>query len=438
MSKKYGPVFTLYMGNTPQIMITDSVIAREAFNQNNFAGRPDGFSGKIFKNDIVFADYGHHWEALRRVAHAAVLKYSTNKQVVNVAVDCVDKTVEAMLEREGPNKPIDPLNYTYLMFLNILANSVFGENYNFDDPEFRQLKYMLKDSLEELGPRMMLWEFSPIVRWIDQKYVRKYREYIENIRIFIGKKFKSHYRDYNPDIERDFCDALIAAKNDAIRDGKESADYLIDDNLLMSLMDLFFAGTDTTHFTFRWLLLVLAYYPAIQTRLRQEILAEIGDRMPSHEDRHRCHYLMSYISETLRFRNVIPMGVYHKSVTTSRIGDYTIPEGMPVFVYQGFILRDDNTNWPNADQFIAERFLDSDGHYMTTRSPAFIPFGVGRRVCLGEKLAIADLFLVLVRFLQSTQNYTICLDSHQGLDADPISAFDAIMPLKHTIILKPN
>ena len=69
---------------------------------------------------------------------------------------------------------------------------------------------------------------------------------------------------------------------------------------------------------------------------------------------------------------------------------------------------------------------------MTTRSQ---PFGVGRRVCLGEKLAIADLFLVLVRFLQSTNKYDIVLDSNNGIDPDP-NISDSISPYDYKIILK--
>ena len=91
---------------------------------------------------------------------------------------------------------------------------------------------------------------------------------------------------------------------------------------------------------------------------------------------------------------------------------------MGVLVCQGIICRNDK-DWEKANEFIPERFLDKQGEFITTRPKAYIPFGVGRRVCPGEKLAIADIFLVLVRFLQSTQDYDIVLDSHNGIDGDP-------------------
>ena len=79
----------------------------------------------------------------------------------------------------------------------------------------------------------------------------------------------------------------------------------------------------------------------------------------------------------------------------------------------------DESNWKDANVFRPERFLEN-GQYLSTRPKAFIPFGVGRRVCLGEKLAIADLFLVLVRFLQKTADYDLVLhmDDKNPLNPD--------------------
>ncbi|XP_054158510.1 cytochrome P450 2C31-like, partial [Oppia nitens] len=417
IAKNNGPVFTLHLGNTPYIIITDVDIGRQTFGKQNFLGRPDSFLGTFFKNDIIFADYSQHWEVLRRVALSAVQKYSVNERLVNVAVDCVDKMVQTMLEREGPNKPIDPFNYLYLTYLNIMATSCFSQYYNIDDQEFKQIKYGFKDFSLEIGSRSFLWESSQIIRWFDRKFIQRYKKIIKDLQQLMKDKYLIHLNDYDSGIERDFCDALIAAKNDAIREAKHTAAYLTDDNLVMAVFDLFIAGTDSSYIVFLWSLLLLAYYPDVQQKLRKEIESIIGDRIPTHDDRQRCHYVMAFMAETLRYKNPGPTGFFHKAMTTGKIGDYTIPEGMAVFVYQGFILLDDK-NFENPDTFKPERFIDSDGHYMTTRSPAFIPFSVGRRSCVGEKLAIAEFFLVFVRFLQLTQNYDIVLDSHHGLDGD--------------------
>ena len=148
----------------------------------------------------------------------------------------------------------------------------------------------------------------------------KHKKLMQEFRNIFVKQFKAHYKDYSESVIRDFCDALISAKNDALNEGKESAQYLNDGNLGMTLLDLLAAGTDTSFHTFRWFLLLLIKYPKMGQKLRQEIESEIGDRIPTHEDRNRCHYVMAFISEILRFRNVAPTGAFHKAVVRSNIG----------------------------------------------------------------------------------------------------------------------
>ena len=68
----------------------------------------------------------------------------------------------------------------------------------------------------------------------------------------------------------------------------------------------------------------------------------------------------------------------------------------------------------DPDSFKPERFLESNGQYLSTRHPGFIPFGMGRRVCPGEKLALADLFLIIANLLQSTSGYEFVLPNGPG------------------------
>ena len=105
-----------------------------------------------------------------------------------------------------------------------------------------------------------------------------------------------------------------------------------------------------------------------------------------------------------------------------------------MIVFQGHILRREQY-WSNADKFRPERFLQ-DGKLIATKPKAYIPFGVGRRVCLGEKLAINDLFLVLVRFLQKTNDYELTLHSEEPdlLRPDPDDILE-LHPLEFEIFL---
>ncbi|CAG2172630.1 unnamed protein product [Oppiella nova] len=333
LSRKYGQVFTVWFANTPLVVITDIDIAREAFHKRNLTGRPSSYFAKQLSNDnhreVVFSD-GHEWEAIRRTTQPAIQfsivntnrskrKYSTLDKLIYLTVDCVDQTVKSMIDREGLDKPFIVKDYIFYMFFNIISASILGKSYTMDDPELKRFKYVLMDVGHEVGARFMLWDFSSFIRLLDRRSVQKQQQILTEMSLMIRNKFKDHYADYSDAIERDICDALITAKNEALREGKEWAPYLTDDNLAMSAMSLFLGGISTSQNTFQWIVLLMCYYPEVQRKLRQEIETQIGDRMPTHEDRNRCHYVMAFIAETLRFRNIIPIGVPHRALVDIQI-----------------------------------------------------------------------------------------------------------------------
>ncbi len=107
------------------------------------------------------------------------------------------------------------------------------------DPEYKQFKYFFADFLTEIGPPFGLIEFIPITRFFYRKLINKTIKTFEDIKEVLKIKYKYHYEDYNENIIRDFCDALISAKNEALNEDKESKKYLTDDNLTLVIMDLF-------------------------------------------------------------------------------------------------------------------------------------------------------------------------------------------------------
>ena len=185
--------------------------------------------------------------------------------------------------------------------------------YEFDDSEFRKFKFINEEQQKDSGI-ILAARHIPFIK----PFVKKKLDFMNaNIREYLGtlkEKYKSHLNDYQFGEIRDFTDALIFAKEDSLKNEKESAPYLSDGNLTMTLSDLFSAGSDTTQFTLRWILLLMANYPEMQTKMRKEIEEQIGDRIPVQNDKQNCHYVNAFISETLRHRIIAPMGVGHKAI----------------------------------------------------------------------------------------------------------------------------
>jgi len=78
------------------------------------------------------------------------------------------------------------------------------------------------------------------------------------------------------------------------------------------------------------------------------------------------------------------------------------------------VILNNDKYWDKPGVFNPDRFLTESGQFNTIKFNAFTPFGIGRRICLGEKLALADLFLITVRLLQSTSGQMITLPDGDG------------------------
>ncbi|XP_078594429.1 cytochrome P450 2D6-like [Branchiostoma floridae x Branchiostoma japonicum] len=102
--------------------------------------------------------------------------------------------------------------------------------------------------------------------------------------------------------------------------------------------------------------------------------------------------------ETMRIRTPAPLAG-HATTQEVKVQGYDIPEGTKVLMNL-HSLHMDPAYWPDPDRFDPERFLDVEGNVIN-KPESFMPFGGGRRGCLGDQLARMELFLFFTTLLQS-------------------------------------
>jgi cytochrome P450 len=117
---------------------------------------------------------------------------------------------------------------------------------------------------------------------------------------------------------------LTAADGSTTSPNKDGFDR---EELLFTLRDLFGGGRETVSDTLGWALMELANYPDGLIRMRKELDEVIGtDRLPSLDDKSRMPYTQAVILETLRRHPVVPLALFHSTMSDSYIGDYFIPK----------------------------------------------------------------------------------------------------------------
>ena len=167
----------------------------------------------------------------------------------------------------------------------------------------------------------------------------------------------------------------------------------------MVVNDLFIAGTDTTQTTMRWALLMLANDQTLQQKIFEEISGNIGERFPTQEDKNLLSLTNAFLLEVLRFRPPSPVGVDHMTGIDTELCGYKLPKNTTV-VFNLYEQNNDPKYWTNPEKFEPKRFLDSNGKLKRGRFPSFTTFGLGRRNCPGEKLALINALLMITRLVQ--------------------------------------
>nr|CAD7449356.1 unnamed protein product [Timema bartmani] len=112
-------------------------------------------------------------------------------------------------------------------------------------------------------------------------------------------------------------------------------------------------------------------------------------------------YTDATINEILRFANVAPLAVPHSVLISDKdvtFRGYNIPQGTRIIINL-FDIHMDRKYWGDPDNFRPERFIESSG--TVRKDEALLPFGQGKRSCVGESLARTNLFITFTSLLQN-------------------------------------
>ena len=129
-----------------------------------------------------------------------------------------------------------------------------------------------------------------------------------------------------------------------------------------------------------------------------------GGRSPTIDDRAVLPFCDATIMEVQRLSCVAPSSVPHRANEDGFLDGYKIPKGCMMF-YNIIAFHLDPDYWDEPEVFNPHRFLDGKN------KDQFVPFGMGKRICMGETLARSELFIFTALILQ---NFKIGLPVSHG------------------------
>ncbi|CAM5097376.1 unnamed protein product [Natator depressus] len=399
LRKKYGPVFTIWLGPKPAVVLCGYEAVRDAF-----VGHAEEFGGRaaIAIHERVTDGYGlitgseKKWRELRRFTIATLRDFGMGKKTMAQRVqEEAQYLVEAVADMEG--EAFDPMSRIRHAVSNVVCAVVFGSRFSYEDKAFLELLGMMGNySYYFMSPFARVYNTFPgIMCYLPGPHNKVFTE-SEKLKNFIRKRIDSHKRTLDPSCPRDYIDCFLIKSE---KGTSTSGDVFSSENLLMAVFDLFGAGTVSTANTLLFFLLVMAKFPQIQARVQQEIEKVVGAiHAPGMEDRVRMPYTNAVIHEMQRSQSG-QMENFPRAVTRRiEFRGYTIPQGTAVIpVFRS--VHSDPKYWETPEEFNPGHFLDEKGKFRPNE--AFMPFSVGKRMCPGEGLARMELFLFFSTLLQN-------------------------------------
>lgn len=284
------------------------------------------------------------------------------------------------------------IKFSQLMF-NIIMKIIAGKRYfgvNTDCvPEGRKrFRGMIEELFHELDAASPQ-DFLPFLRWfgfkgLQNRLARLGKEMDQLFQELIEERRRERGKE-----ERTVLDVLLSLQE---TDTENHSDELIK-GMILSLIA---AGTHSTSGTMEWAMALLLNHPEALQKAREEIDKQVGqDRLVDHSDTQNLSYLNNIIKETLRLFPTVPLLLPHESSNECTVEGFSIPSRTILFANAYAIHRDPEI-WTEPTMFKPERFEDGRFH----SSKIYFPFGLGRRSCPGEGLAMQVVDLALAALIQ--------------------------------------
>ncbi len=189
----------------------------------------------------------------------------------------------------------------------------------------------------------------------------------------------------------------------------EDGSFLSDLEIRDQLLTLFIAGHETTSNALLWTWYLLSQHPTVEAKLHAELDQVLGGRLPTMDDLKSLPYTEMVLKESMRILPPVWMLNARQAIEDTTIMGYPIPKGIQVFV-SPYVMHHLPQNFPDPEKFDPERFsaenIDQIDKY------AWIPFGAGGRVCIGNSFAMMEAQLILATL---AQRYKFELDPSESV-----------------------
>jgi flavonoid 3'-monooxygenase len=404
LAQKYGALMSLKLGNKLTVVVSSPSMAKEVLKTNDqtFSSRSVTVAARTFAYQgatLVWIPYGPQWRFLRRICTTELFSAKRLDALQHLRREEVNRTIGSIFEDSREGHSVNIGTSAFVTSLSLVGRMVCGKLvFHPGSQEAAEFKDMVWEVLKLAGTPNLSDVFPCLERFDLQGLNRRMKSLARRFDSLFDRIIEERLQDRGAGVHdscsegKDFLEVMLDLK-------KDGTQFTLEDIKGM-LMDMFIAGTDTTSATVEWAMAELLRKPTLLKKAQAELDEVVGQQKKMEEsDIAKLPYLQAVVKEVLRLHPAAPLIIPRRSDNSCEIGGYVVPENTQVFVNVWGIGRDPNV-WKEPLEFNPERFLECNTDY---RGQDFelIPFGAGRRICIGLPLAHRMVHFVLGSLLHA-------------------------------------
>jgi cytochrome P450 len=357
---------------------------------------PDDIEYVLVKNHRGFTKNRHFWRYVRAIFGTGLLTANGDdwqrqrrlnapafggQRLASYGAVMV-RHAESMLEGWKPGERIDVHAEIMAMTLEIAAEALFGTSVKRDIAEIEHSTNVL---MAEISTRLRRPIFIPDGIPIPGNV--RYRRALRRIDQLVARIIAE--RRLSGEDRGDLLSLLLLARY-------ENGDHMNEQQIRDEVVTMLLAGHETTALALSWTCFLLSRHPLIESRLAAEVREVLGTRSPTVDDLPRLRLCEHAINEAMRLYPPA-WAIGREVIDACRIGGYLVPAGVTLFIAP-WVLHRDSRYFDNPTEFRPDRWASG----LAKQLPrfAYMPFGGGPRVCIGNRFAMMEAVLILATIAQ--------------------------------------
>ncbi|MBX3086651.1 MAG: cytochrome P450 [Anaerolineae bacterium] len=363
---------------------------------------------KLVGNGLL-ASEGDYWLRQRRLMQPAF-----HRQRLSELTTTITATISEMMTEwrtaEQQQTPIEMAHAMADLTMRIIVRTMFGTGIS--NAETQELVTVFADALRLMNVRM--WTFF-LPDFVPLPGDAAFRSTIQHIDRVVYRFIAEGRQTPNT---HTLLHMLLEMQDEV--SGQKMTDQQVRDEVFT----IFMAGHETSATVMAWVLHLIWQHPDVERRLQREVDEVLAGRVPAFDDLPRLTYTRMVIEEAVRMYPpawLIP----RTAEADDTIGGRTVKAGTTILI-SPYVVHRHPQFWEDAERFDPERF--ANGREVPRH--AYIAFGEGPRLCIGNSFAIMEMQLMLAMIAQSYR-----LRLQPGIDIRPTTM--PVLRPDHDLLMMP-